>query len=129
MNSAHIQPNDDRPIDRDAPLLLSIAAARAFPDGSMTKSGLRRGAARGRLTVERIAGEDYTTLAAIDRMRELCRRPAAAAASVTVHDLAMAGRSAPSPNSSRAAVETSRARASLDATLEALRKRPAGKSL
>jgi hypothetical protein len=39
----------------------------------MTASGLRREAARGRLVVERIAGKDYTTLANIERMRELCR--------------------------------------------------------
>jgi len=48
-------------------------AALAFPDGSMTASGLRREAARGHLVVERIAGKDYTTLANIERMRELCR--------------------------------------------------------
>src|ERR1700710_1723523 len=60
----------------DAPLRLSVAAKLAFPDGSMTASGLRREAARGRLLVERIAGKDYTTLEAIKRMRELCRRSA-----------------------------------------------------
>jgi hypothetical protein len=57
----------------DTPLRLSVAAALAFPDGSMTASGLRRECARGRLVVERIAGKDYTTLANIERMRELCR--------------------------------------------------------
>lgn len=39
----------------------------------MTSSGLRREAARGRLLIERIAGKDYTTLANIERMRQLCR--------------------------------------------------------
>jgi hypothetical protein len=39
----------------------------------MTVSGLRREAIRGRLITERIAGKDFTTLAHIDRMRELCR--------------------------------------------------------
>src|ERR1035441_4308821 len=57
----------------DTPLRLSVAAAVAFPDGTMTASGLRREAARGRLVIERIAGKDYTTLANIERMRELCR--------------------------------------------------------
>src|SRR5579862_9898485 len=57
----------------NTPLRLSAAAALAFPDGSMTASGLRRECARGRLVVERIAGKDYTTLANIERMRELCR--------------------------------------------------------
>jgi hypothetical protein len=39
----------------------------------MTSSGLRQKALRGRLIVERIAGKDFTTLAHIERMRELCR--------------------------------------------------------
>ncbi len=45
----------------DTPLRLDIAAALAYPDGSMTASGLRREAKRGRLVIERIAGKDYTT--------------------------------------------------------------------
>jgi len=57
----------------DTPLRLDVAAAMAFPDGSMTASGLRRECARGRLVIERIAGKDYTTLRNIGRMRELCR--------------------------------------------------------
>ena len=40
----------------------------------MTVSGLRREAAKGRLVIEVIAGKHFTTLAAIARMRELCRR-------------------------------------------------------
>src|ERR1700688_3153565 len=56
----------------ETPLRLSVAAALAFPDGSMTASGLRREGTRGRLTIERIAGKDYTTLGNIERMRELC---------------------------------------------------------
>jgi hypothetical protein len=59
----------------DTPLRLAVAAALAYPDGSMSASGLRREAARGRLVIERTAGKDYTTLAEIDRMRELCRQP------------------------------------------------------
>src|SRR5581483_10440346 len=57
----------------DVPLRLDIAAARAFPDGSMTASGLRREYKRGRLVIERVAGKDYTTLRAIREMREQCR--------------------------------------------------------
>jgi hypothetical protein len=61
-------------VSPDAPLRLQIAAKLAFPDGSMTASGLRREAVRGRLHIERIAGKDYTTtLEEIKRMRELCR--------------------------------------------------------
>jgi hypothetical protein len=39
----------------------------------MSDSELRREVARGRLEVETIAGKQYTTLTAIERMRELCR--------------------------------------------------------
>lgn len=64
-----------RNVARDAPLRLAVAAKLAFPDGSMTASGLRREAARGRLRIERIANKDFTTLQAIDEMRERCRVP------------------------------------------------------
>lgn len=57
------------------PLRLTDAIAFAFPFGGMTVSGLRREAARGRLQIERIAGKDFTTLAAIEAMRVLCRLP------------------------------------------------------
>jgi hypothetical protein len=60
-------------VSPSTPLRLSVAAAIAFPDGSMSASGLRRENARGRLVIERIAGKDYTSLADIERMRELCR--------------------------------------------------------
>jgi hypothetical protein len=60
-------------IANDTPLRLNIAAALAYPDGSMTASGLRREATKGRLAIERVAGKDYTTLAAIEDMRALCR--------------------------------------------------------
>jgi hypothetical protein len=57
----------------NTPLRLDVAAALAYPDGSMTASGLRREHKRGRLIIERTAGKDYTTLADIERMRVLCR--------------------------------------------------------
>jgi hypothetical protein len=60
-------------IANDTPLRLEVAAALAFPGGGMTVSGLRKEAARGRLVIERIAGRDYTTLAAIAKMRGQCR--------------------------------------------------------
>jgi hypothetical protein len=40
-----------------APFRQSAKVARAFPDGSMTKSGRRREAARGRLAMQRIGGK------------------------------------------------------------------------
>ena len=57
----------------NTPLRLAIAAKIVFPDGSITASALRRENHRGRLEIERIAGKDYTTLADIERMRQLCR--------------------------------------------------------
>jgi hypothetical protein len=71
MPRLSLPPRDE--IKPDTPLRLSIAAAVAFPDGSMTASGLRRERDRGRLVVERIASKEYTTLANIERMRQLCR--------------------------------------------------------
>lgn len=38
-------------------------------------SGLRKEAARGNLAIERMAGKDFVTLAAIEEMRERCRTP------------------------------------------------------
>jgi hypothetical protein len=72
MTRQTLPPRDD--IKPDSPLRLDVAAALAYPDGSMTASGLRREAARGRLVIERTAGKDYTTLADIERMRELMPR-------------------------------------------------------
>jgi hypothetical protein len=46
-------PDRDK-IDPATPLRLSVAAALAFPDGSMTASGLRREGARGKLVIERL---------------------------------------------------------------------------
>ncbi len=57
----------------DAPLRLKDAVKIAFPMGGMTVSGLRKEINRGRLEIEMIAGKQFTTLAAIERMRELCR--------------------------------------------------------
>jgi hypothetical protein len=62
------------------PLRLAEALQVAFPHGGMTVSGLRLEAARGRLKIERIAGKDFTTLAAIEEMRALCVVPRTAAA-------------------------------------------------
>lgn len=60
-------------VGADTPLRLDVAAAVAFPDGTICVKSLRREASRGRLVIERVAGKDYTTLAHIQRMRELCR--------------------------------------------------------
>jgi hypothetical protein len=112
-------PHEVRP---DTPLRLEIAAALAFPDGSMTASGLRREGARGRLVIERIAGKDYTTIANIERMRQLCRVQAKAHDSISV-DHAQASGAKPSGLS--ATGNTISPRAALEARLtKGLRKMP-----
>jgi len=60
-------------ITSDTPLRLADAVKLAFPMGGMTVAGLRRERDRNRLIVEKIAGKEFTTLAHIERMRELCR--------------------------------------------------------
>ena len=60
-------------ITPNTPLRLADAVKIAFPMGGMTVAGLRRERDRKRLVIERIAGKEFTTLAHIERMRELCR--------------------------------------------------------
>ena len=60
-------------ITPNTPLRLADAVKIAFPMGGMTVSGLRRERDRNRLVIEKIAGKEFTTLAHIERMRELCR--------------------------------------------------------
>ena len=60
-------------VDNDTPLRLADAIKIAFPRGGITVSGLRKEAAKGRLIIERIAGKDFVTLAAINAMRAECR--------------------------------------------------------
>jgi hypothetical protein len=91
----------------ETPLRLEIAAALAFPDGSMTASGLRREAARGRLVIERIAAKDFTTLASIEKMRQLCRVEARVHGSTSGN----AASAPPSGSSSTMAAKSAQARA------------------
>ena len=63
-------------ISPDTPLRLADAVKIAFPLGGMTVAGLRRERDRNRLVIEKIAGKEFTTLAHIERMRELCREEA-----------------------------------------------------
>jgi hypothetical protein len=57
----------------NTPLRLADAVKIAFPLGGVTVAGLRRERDRNRLVIEKIAGKEFTTLAHIERMRELCR--------------------------------------------------------
>ena len=69
------RPADLHHIGLDTPLRLDRAVELAFPAGGMTVSGLRREASKGRLMIEVIAGKQFTTLRAIEQMREKCRVP------------------------------------------------------
>jgi hypothetical protein len=75
-------------IEPETPIRLALAARLAYPDGSMSASGLRRLGEKGLLVIERVNRRDYTTLAAIRQMREECRvapkAPAYGSASVGV---------------------------------------------
>ena len=85
----------------DEPLRLEVAAVCAFPDGSMTASEQSGEKPLVEGLFERIAGKDYTTLAAIRDMRMLCLNEAKArvsGSSRNSHELAtwviLAGRQA-----------------------------------
>ena len=95
------------------PLRLSIAAKLAFPDGSMKASGLRKEAKRGRLIIERIAGSDYVSLEAIERMREKCRVEPKPSASTSVNGSAQQERA--SGSSSTETFRSARASAKMSA--------------
>src|SRR6516225_6801503 len=62
-------------ITPDTPLRLYVAAALAFPDGSITQNSLRKAVAaqRNGLRHELLRGKIYTTLAWIEEWREACR--------------------------------------------------------
>lgn len=64
---------DPATIGPDTPLRLAVAARLAYPDGSMTVSGLRKERDRGRLVTEHTAGKEYTTLRNIEAMRRACQ--------------------------------------------------------
>ncbi len=57
-------------------LRLVDAVKIEFPLGGMTVAGLRREGDGNRLVIEKIAGKEFTTLAHVKRMRELCREGA-----------------------------------------------------
>jgi hypothetical protein len=94
-------------ITDDTPLLLRVAAKLAYPDGSMTISGLRRERDRGNLVVERVAGKEYTTLADIKNMRAKCRDRRREPASSTTRATAVGTSGTASSGSALAALKRS----------------------
>jgi hypothetical protein len=103
-------------IGPDTPLRLDVAARLAYPDGSMTKSGLRREIARGRLESERTAGKQYVTLIGIQRMRAKCRENPKVPASTFANDVAV------KPSTSSSMEKTKSALAMAEMVAQALRK-------
>ena len=106
-------------ITSSTPLRLTVAARLAFPDGSISVRTLRLEASRGRLVIERIGNKDFTTLAAIEAMREMCRVPPNPRASTCVNERAER------PAMSSSTVDVKSARALASRTSEALKKRSA----
>lgn len=68
-----IYSSDRSGFDRREPIRLALAARIAFPDGSIGVKSLRRQRDAGRLVTEMVGGKEFTTLAAIEEMRGLCR--------------------------------------------------------
>jgi hypothetical protein len=64
LRSANEVASDLHHINLDTPLRLDRAVELAFPYGGMSVSGLRSEAKKGRLTIEVIAGKQFTTLRA-----------------------------------------------------------------
>ncbi|WP_018408051.1 hypothetical protein [Methylocystis rosea] len=62
----------EQPTPKDKPLRLADAASH-FP--GLTVAALRREARKGTLEIYRVAGKDWTTLAAIERMFQQCLVP------------------------------------------------------
>ncbi|KMO29729.1 hypothetical protein VQ03_29070 [Methylobacterium tarhaniae] len=107
----------------DDHLRLSVAAEIAYPDGSMTASGLRQEAKRGHLAIWRAAGKDYTTLQAIDEMRERCRVHVKVPASGSGRNASRADASSPRQPGSSSTTAAISPRDALLAKLNARKKR------
>jgi len=105
----------------DEPLRLDVAARLAFPDGSMTASGLRREASKGRLAVEIIANKAYTTLNAIRHMRAICRVEARVPASGSSQRDGKTKRSSSRRSGASATADSNEALVAARATLKVLK--------
>src|SRR5262249_2486218 len=85
-------------------------------------SGLRKEAGRGRLVIERTAGKDYTTLAAIEEMRRLCQLHLEGRACGSARSGETDAAASPTPASTSSETEPiKRAQAAAEATVSALK--------
>jgi hypothetical protein len=115
LQACHPVEGDASTVDSNTKLRLGAAAAIAFPDGSMTVNAMRREAAVGHLTLYRIAGKDYTTLADIEEMAQACRVQA------KVHDSRSSKPKAARPSGTSATGSEPSALAALKANAQRLR--------
>src|SRR5262249_43545423 len=103
------------------PLRLDDAARIAFPDGSVGAGALRTEARRGNLQIETIANKQFTTLQAIEVMREKCRgTPRARASGSNQQGTAQTANSINTPTGSSATDRVKLARAALETTARKL---------
>lgn len=108
-------------VTETTPLRLDAAVALAFPAGGMTVNGLRTEAARGRLSIGRVAGKDFTTLADIERMIERCRLDESLRASGSGRSVGGTGNSSPPRRGSSSTEGSTTPRDALKAKLTVLR--------
>jgi hypothetical protein len=102
----------------ETPLRLAEAAELR----GLTVASLRTEAKRGRLTIWRVAGKDWTSLAEIDRMFERCRVPAKAPDSGSVQpDATNPAPSSRTPDGSSRTADASLALAAALATAKRLK--------
>src|SRR5579871_2341016 len=116
-------------IKPDTPLRLHVAAALAFPDGSMTENSLRKATTQGRLMHERLQGKIYTTLAWIADWRAACRvQPKASGSGSVPKSETRTARSGNARSGSSATAEAKSARAALQKIAKAPTRRSASTS-
>src|ERR1700730_10900205 len=112
-------------IKPDTPLRLDVAAALAFPDGSITGNSLRKAAIQEELEHEILRGKYHTTLSAIDDWRASCRVHPKGQGSGPARQSET--RTARSANARSGSSETDRGR-SARAALQKMLKAPTGNS-
>jgi hypothetical protein len=78
-------------IQEDTPVRLELAAALAYPDGSVSGRALKRQGLKGLLEIEQVAGKDFTTIANVKRMREASKTRPSISLAQSEHSTARRG--------------------------------------